>query len=231
MVNNLVLVCDDDRDIVRAISIYLEEEGYKVVKAYNGKEAVEAVKKYRNIKLAILDIMMPVMDGYEACLEIRKDSNIPIIFLTAKSQDADKIAGLDLGADDYITKPFNPSMLVARVKSALRRYTEFGGGNNISEHVVGGIVLNEITKKVTVDGEDVTLTPTEYGILKVLMEQPGRVLSAKDIYRSVWEGDPIGAEGTIAVHIRHLREKIEIDPANPKYIKVLWGQGYKLEEN
>ncbi|MDD6102626.1 MAG: response regulator transcription factor [Clostridiales bacterium] len=231
MVNNIILVCDDDRDIVRAISIYLENEGYKVIKAYNGREAVECVKKYRGIKLAILDIMMPVMDGYEACHEIRKDSNIPIIFLTAKSQDSDKITGLDIGADDYITKPFNSSMLVARVKSALRRYTELGSGNNVSEHIVGGIILNETTKKVTVDGEEVVLTPTEYGILKVLMEQPGRVLSAKDIYRAVWEGDPIGAEGTIAVHIRHIREKIEIDPANPRYIKVLWGQGYKLEEN
>lgn len=226
---NTILVCDDDRDIVNAVSIYLKGEGYETLKAYNGKEALDMVKSHGEISLVILDIMMPVMDGLTACNEIRLISNIPIILLTAKSQDVDKIIGLNIGADDYVTKPFNPIELVARVRSQLRRYTKLGGGKtNSDEIVVGGIRLNDISKKVTVDDHDIVLTPTEYGILKVLMERPGMVFSPKEIYKSVWNGDPIGAEGTVAVHIRHLREKIEIDPANPRYIKVMWGQGYKL---
>ncbi len=226
---NTILVCDDDRDIVNAVSIYLKGEGYETLKAYNGKEALDMVKSHEEISLVILDIMMPIMDGLTACNEIRLISNIPIILLTAKSQDVDKIIGLNIGADDYVTKPFNPIELVARVRSQLRRYTKLGGGKtNSDEIVVGGIRLNDISKKVTVDDHDIVLTPTEYGILKVLMERPGMVFSPKEIYKSVWNGDPIGAEGTVAVHIRHLREKIEIDPANPRYIKVIWGQGYKL---
>lgn len=226
---NTILVCDDDRDIVNAVSIYLKGEGYETLKAYNGKEALDMVKSHEEISLVILDIMMPIMDGLTACNEIRLISNIPIILLTAKSQDVDKIIGLNIGADDYVTKPFNPIELVARVRSQLRRYTKLGGGKtNSDEIVVGGIRLNDISKKVTVDDHDIVLTPTEYGILKVLMERPGMVFSPKEIYKSVWNGDPIGAEGTVAVHIRHLREKIEIDPANPRYIKVMWGQGYKL---
>ncbi len=226
---NTILVCDDDRDIVNAVSIYLSGEGYETLKAYNGKEALDMVKAHSEISLIILDIMMPVMDGLTACNEIRLISNIPIILLTAKSQDVDKIIGLNIGADDYVTKPFNPIELIARVRSQIRRYTKLGGGKgNSDEIIVGDIRLNDISKRVTVDERDIVLTPTEYGILKVLMERPGMVFSPKEIYKRVWNGDPIGAEGTVAVHIRHLREKIEIDPANPRYIKVMWGQGYKL---
>lgn len=228
---NTILVCDDDKDIVNAVSIYLKGEGYSVMKAYDGKEAVELVKQNKEINLVILDVMMPVMDGLTACNEIREISNVPIILLTAKSQDTDKIIGLNIGADDYITKPFNPVELIARVRSQLRRFITLGGGTNPkTEKVVGEIVMDDIAKKVSVNGEEVTLTPTEYGILKVLMERPGKVCSPKEIYKQVWEGEAYGAEGTIAVHIRHLREKIEVDPANPRYIKVMWGQGYKLEE-
>lgn len=226
---NTILVCDDDRDIVNAVSIYLSGEGYETLKAYNGKEALDMVKAHSEISLIILDIMMPVMDGLTACNEIRLISNIPIILLTVKSQDVDKIIGLNIGADDYVTKPFNPIELIARVRSQIRRYTKLGGGKgNSDEIIVGDIRLNDISKRVTVDERDIVLTPTEYGILKVLMERPGMVFSPKEIYKRVWNGDPIGAEGTVAVHIRHLREKIEIDPANPRYIKVMWGQGYKL---
>lgn len=225
-----ILVCDDDKDIVNAISIYLRGEGYNVVKAYNGKEAVNYVRNDKEISLVVLDVMMPVMDGLTACGEIREFSNVPIILLTAKSQDADKIIGLNIGADDYMTKPFNPVELIARVRSQIRRFTTLGGDSaNKSEIVVGAIVMDDMAKKVMVDGDEITLTPTEYGILKVLMERPGKVCSPKEIYKAVWDGDPYGAEGTIAVHIRHLREKIEVDPANPRYIKVMWGQGYKLE--
>lgn len=228
---NTILICDDDRDIVNAVGIYLKGEGYNVLKAYNGKEAVDMIKTNKDISLVVLDIMMPVMDGLTACNEIREISNIPIILLTAKSQDADKIIGLNIGADDYITKPFNPVELIARVRSQLRRFITLGGGSNPkTEKVVGNIVMDDLAKKVMVEGEEITLTPTEYGILKVLMERPGKVCSPKEIYKEVWSGDPYGAEGTIAVHIRHLREKIEVDPANPRYIKVMWGQGYKLDE-
>lgn len=227
---NTILVCDDDKDIVNAVSIYLKGEGYDIIKAYNGKEAVELVKENKEIALVILDIMMPVMDGLMACSAIREFSNIPIILLTAKSQDTDKIIGLNIGADDYITKPFNPVELTARVRSALRRFITLGGGTDSkTEKVVGDIVMDDIAKKVMVNGEEISLTPTEYGILKVLMDRPGKVCSPKEIYKEVWSGDPYGAEGTIAVHIRHIREKIEADPANPRYIKVMWGQGYKLE--
>lgn len=225
-----ILICDDEADIVNAVAIYLKGEGYSVLKAYNGKEAVDTVKSNKEINLVILDIMMPEKDGLTACNEIREFSNIPIILLTAKSQDADKIIGLNIGADDYITKPFNPVELIARVRSSLRRYTTLGGdGSSRYEKVVGDIVMDDSSKKVTVCGEEIVLTPTEYGILKVLMDRPGKVCSPKEIYKEVWSGDPYGAEGTIAVHIRHLREKIELDPANPRYIKVMWGQGYKLE--
>ena len=189
------------------------------------------IKTNKDISLVVLDIMMPVMDGLTACNEIREISNIPIILLTAKSQDADKIIGLNIGADDYITKPFNPVELIARVRSQLRRFITLGGGlNPKTEKVVGNIVMDDLAKKVMVEGEEIMLTPTEYGILKVLMDRPGKVCSPKEIYKEVWSGDPYGAEGTIAVHIRHLREKIEVDPANPRYIKVMWGQGYKLDE-
>ncbi|MBQ8281033.1 MAG: response regulator transcription factor [Lachnospiraceae bacterium] len=228
---NTILICDDDRDIVNAVGIYLKGEGYNVLKAYNGKEAVDMIKTNKDISLVVLDIMMPVMDGLTACNEIREISNIPIILLTAKSQDADKIIGLNIGADDYITKPFNPVELIARVRSQLRRFITLGGGlNPKTEKVVGNIVMDDLAKKVMVEGEEIMLTPTEYGILKVLMDRPGKVCSPKEIYKEVWSGDPYGAEGTIAVHIRHLREKIEVDPANPRYIKVMWGQGYKLDE-
>ncbi|MGN0165541.1 MAG: response regulator transcription factor [Lachnospiraceae bacterium] len=227
---NTILICDDDKDIVNAVAIYLKGEGYQVEKAYNGKEALEKVQANKEINLVILDVMMPVMDGLTACNAIREISNIPIILLTAKSQDADKIIGLNIGADDYVTKPFNPVELIARVRSQLRRFMTLGGGSALqTEKVVGDIVMDDLAKKVMVNGEEITLTPTEYGILKVLMDKPGKVCSPKEIYKEVWAGDPYGAEGTIAVHIRHLREKIEVDPANPRYIKVMWGQGYKLE--
>ncbi len=228
---NTILVCDDEKDIVSAISIYLKSEGFDVVKASNGKEAIEAVKKIDSINLAILDIMMPEMDGLTALNEIRSISNIPVILLTAKTQDSDKVIGLNLGADDYVTKPFNPVELLARVKSQLRRFVVLGGEVvNDSKVVVGGIVLDDDTKTVTVEGAPANLTPTEFGILKCLMSKAGKVCSPKDIYKSVWGDEPVGADGAVAVHIRHLREKIEIDPANPRYIKVMWGQGYKIEE-
>lgn len=230
MNNNVILVCDDDHDIVRAIQIYLEDEGYKIVVAGNGLEAVQYIEKDSNIKLAILDIMMPVMDGHEACKKIREKSNIPIIFLTAMGQDEDKIQGLELGADDYITKPFNPSMLVARVKSALRRYTELGSGKNSSQIVVGGLCIDLNSRKAFLEGEEIIVTPTEFKILQVLMETPGKVNSAREIYSAIWNNEPVGADSTIAVHIRHLREKFEIDPAHPRYFKVIWGQGYKIDK-
>jgi DNA-binding response OmpR family regulator len=229
---NTILVCDDEKDIVNALDIYLRGEEYEVVKAYNGNEAVSIMKENSNIDLVLLDVMMPIKDGLAACREIRENSNVPIILLTAKSQDTDKIVGLNIGADDYITKPFNPVELIARVRSQLRRYITFGGGSEKKdERIVGGICLDDHAKKVTVDGNEISLTPTEYRILKVLMDNPGKVFSVRDIYSSVWDGDVIGAEGTVAVHIRHIREKIEINPAEPRYIKVLWGQGYKIEAN
>ncbi|MDE5872393.1 MAG: response regulator transcription factor [Lachnospiraceae bacterium] len=231
-----ILVCDDERDIVEALSIYLSSEGYGVVKAYNGIEAVDIMKdeqKGKDIQLVLMDVMMPVMDGIAAMAKIRSISNIPVILLTAKSEDTDKILGLNIGADDYVTKPFNPVELIARVRAQLRRYMQLGGGGKTENNdrlVYGGIELDDRKKEVMVDGEPVSLTPTEFQILKLLMNNPGKVYSPKDIYRLVWEDAPIGNENTVAVHIRHLREKVEINPSEPKYLKVVWGQGYKLED-
>ena len=224
-----ILVCDDERDIVSALEIYLTAEGYRVLKAYNGKEALSVAAR-EDVHLILMDIMMPVMDGITAMNEIRKTSNVPVILLTAKSEDTDKILGLSVGADDYITKPFNPVVMIARVKAQLRRYMMLGG--NVPKEPeadtleIGGVCLDDKAKKVTIDGEPVNLTKTEYEILKFLMEHPNTVYAPKDIYRAVWEDAPFGQEGTVAVHIRHLREKIEADPSEPRYIKVVWGQGY-----
>ena len=226
-----ILVCDDERDIVGALKIYLEAEGYRTVTAYNGREALEQLEK-EEIHLALMDIMMPEMDGITAMVKLRERSNLPVILLTAKGEDTDKILGLNVGADDYVTKPFNPVELLARVKSQLRRYLQLGGGTAGTDrgvYTVGGILLNDKTKTVTAEGEAVSLTPTEYEILKLLMQHPGEVFSPKEIYRRVWQDTPFGAESTVAVHIRHLREKIEIDPAEPRYLKVVWAQGYKME--
>lgn len=226
-----ILVCDDERDIVSALNIYLTSEGYRVFSAYNGREALQLIQK-EDVHLILLDVMMPEMDGITAMVEIRRLSNVPVILLTAKSEDNDKILGLNIGADDYITKPFNPIEVMARVKSQLRRYMSLGGGSvRSSVLVAGGVELDDNAKRVTVDGDEVSLTPTEYDILKLFMQNPGTVFSPKDIYRRVWNDSPIGAEGTVAVHIRHLREKIEISPAEPRYIKVVWGKGYKMEAN
>ena len=223
-----ILVCDDEKDIVSALEIYLTSEGYRVFTAANGKEALNVIRK-EDVHLVLLDVMMPEMDGITAMVEIRKLTNIPVILLTAKSEDNDKILGLNIGADDYITKPFNPIEVMARVKSQLRRYMSLGGGSvKPSVLTVGGIELDDNAKIVTVDGDPVGLTPTEYDILKLFMENTDTVFSPKDIYRRVWNDSPVGAEGTVAVHIRHLREKIEITPAEPRYIKVIWGKGYKM---
>ena len=223
-----ILVCDDEKDIVSALEIYLTSEGYRVFTAVNGKEALNVIRK-EDVHLVLLDVMMPEMDGITAMVEIRKLTNIPVILLTAKSEDNDKILGLNIGADDYITKPFNPIEVMARVKSQLRRYMSLGGGSvKPSVLTVGGIELDDNAKIVTVDGDPVGLTPTEYDILKLFMENTDTVFSPKDIYRRVWNDSPVGAEGTVAVHIRHLREKIEITPAEPRYIKVVWGKGYKM---
>lgn len=224
-----ILICDDEKDIVNALKIYLSHEEYHFQEAYNGQEAVRIVKE-QEIHLIIMDIMMPVMDGIEAMVKIREHSNVPVILLTAKGEDTDKILGLNTGADDYITKPFNPMEVNARVKSQLRRYMQLGSGVKQETILqIGGIELNDRTKSVTLDGENVNLTPTEYDILKLFMKNPGRVFSPREIYELVWKDLPYGSEGTVAVHIRHLREKLEIDPAEPRYLKVVWGQGYKLE--
>lgn len=224
-----ILVCDDERDIVSALAIFLGGQGYDVVRAYDGDEAVRMVLR-GGISLCLLDIMMPGKDGITALTEIRQMSNIPVIMLTAKSEDGDKILGLDLGADDYITKPFNPSEVIARVRSQLRRYIQLGGGAADPDVLrVGGLELNIARREVTIDGEPVTLTPTEYDIMRLFFEHPGQVFSLKDIYRRVW-GDSYGDERTVAVHIRHLREKLEIDPSAPRYLTVVWGQGYKLAD-
>lgn len=224
-----ILVCDDEKDIVAAVRIYLETEGYLVYDAANGKDAIEVLKK-EEIHLVLMDIMMPVMDGISAMVEIRKFSNVPVILLTAKSEDMDKVLGLNVGADDYITKPFNPVELQARVKSQLRRYMQLGGGIVKKEVLtIGGIELNDKTKEVTLDGEAVSLTRTEFDILKLLMEHPGQVFSPNQIYETVWQDNPYGTENTVAVHIRHLREKIEYNPAEPRFLKMVWGRGYKME--
>lgn len=223
-----ILVCDDEKDIVNALRIYLEADGYKVFEASNGKEAL-AVLSEKDIQLVLLDIMMPVMDGITALSKIRSSSAVPVIMLSAKSEDTDKILGLNIGADDYITKPFNPMELSARVRSQLRRYMLLGGGSKAAEAIsIGGLYMDDSSKEVTLDGDSISLTPTEYDILKFLMQNPNRVFSPKELYRRVWNEAPLGAEGTVAVHIRHLREKIEIDPASPRYIVAVWGQGYKL---
>ncbi len=226
-----ILICDDDKEIVEAIEIYLLQEGYQIFKAYDGEQAIEVLKR-EDIHLLIIDIMMPKLDGIHATLKIREYSSIPIIILSAKSEDADKILGLNIGADDYVTKPFNPLELVARVKSHLRRYTSLGNLNadNNSMYVVGGLCMNDDTKEVTVDGEAVKLTPIEYNILLLLVKNQGRVFSINQIYESIWNEDAIGADNTVAVHIRHIREKIEINPREPRYLKVVWGVGYKIEK-
>ncbi|MBR1798167.1 MAG: response regulator transcription factor [Clostridiales bacterium] len=225
-----ILICDDEKDIVNALKIYLSDPDYIIFTAYNGLEALETVKS-KEIHLILMDIMMPVMDGIEAMTKIRQISNVPIILLTAKSEDADKILGLNVGADDYITKPFNPLEVSARVKSQLRRFLRFGSGaTTVESLVIGGIELDDKGKEVTVDGAPIQLTPKEYDILKLLMSHPGEVFAPRDIYKAVWKEDPLGQDGTVAVHIRHLREKLEIDPGNPRYIKVVFGQGYKIEK-
>lgn len=224
-----VLVCDDERDIVSALTIYLTTGGYQVFPAYDGKEALALLEK-EDIHLVLLDIMMPTMDGIETMTRLREVSNVPVIFLTAKSEDTDKIMGLNLGADDYVTKPFNPIELLARVKSQLRRYLQLGGGTvKPTALTIGGISLDDRTKEVTLDGEPVSLTPREYDILKLLMQNPGTVYSPKQIYRIVWAEEPYGVENAVAVHIRHLREKLEYNPSEPRHIKVVWGKGYKME--
>ncbi|SFO32430.1 DNA-binding response regulator, OmpR family, contains REC and winged-helix (wHTH) domain [Pseudobutyrivibrio sp. UC1225] len=234
---NNILICDDEQDIVSALRIYLESEGMNVTSASNGREAVEIMRSPagETMQLILLDVMMPEMDGIAAMAEIRKESNVPIIMLTAKSEDADKVIGLTVGADDYVTKPFNPVELMARVKSQLRRYTMLGAQNgkmnivNTDIITIGGIELNDKSKEVTLDGNPVSLTPLEYDILKLLMTHKGEVLSPRDIYENVWKETVIGAESTVAVHIRHLREKLEYDSANPRYLKAVWGHGYKMD--
>ena len=224
-----VLICDDEKDIVSALEIYLKVEGYNIFKAYNGQEALDIVSQ-NDIHLVLMDIMMPLCDGITATSRLREEYNMPIIFLSAKSEDSDKILGLNIGADDYVTKPFNPVEVVARVRSHLRRYTRLGG-KVVDDYyfTVGNIELNDRAKEVLVDGEKVSLTPTEFEILKLLMKNRGKVLSPKEIYEKVWNEECFGTESTIAVHIRHLREKIEINPAEPRYLKVVWAHGYKME--
>ena len=223
-----ILIVDDQPDIVNALKIYLAPEGYRLFTAYNGIEAVEVTRK-GDIHLILLDIMMPQMDGITATAKIREFSNVPIIFLTAKSETEDMVLGLNVGADDYITKPFVPVEVLARVRSALRRYAQLGSRGSSEELTVGAITLNDTTKVASVDGEPVALTPIEYNILKLLMMTPGKVWSTKALYEEVWQEAAMGSEGAVAVHIRHLREKLEIDPSNPRYLKVIWGQGYKIE--
>lgn len=225
-----ILICDDEKDIVNALKIYLADPNYTIYEAGNGLEALQVIEK-EEIHLVLLDVMMPQMDGITAMVKIREKSNVPIILLTAKSEDIDKILGLNVGADDYITKPFNPVEVAARVRSQLRRYLQLGGGKLRPEScVIGGIELNDKAKQVTLDGEPVGLTPKEYDILKLLMMHPGQVFSPKEIYEAVWKEPAYGTDNTVAVHIRHLREKLEINPAEPRYIKVVFGQGYKMEK-
>ena len=227
-----VLVCDDDREIVEAIEIYLSQEGYKVLKAYDGEEALKVLDREK-VDLLIIDVMMPKLDGIRATLKIREKKNMPIIILSAKSEDADKILGLNVGADDYMTKLFNPLELTARVKSQLRRYTQLGSTidkSNQAVYAVGGLSIDDEQKEVTVDGEPVRLTPIEYNILLLLVKNQGKVFSIDQIYESIWNEDAIGVDNTVAVHIRHIREKIEINPKEPRYLKVVWGVGYKIEK-
>ncbi len=224
-----ILICDDEKDIVSALTIYLRAEGYGTVPAYNGREALQALRE-QEIHLVLLDVMMPEMDGIAALAAIRRESNVPVILLTAKGEDTDKVLGLNVGADDYVTKPFTPVELIARVRSQLRRYLQLGGGTARESTLrIGGIELDDRKKTVSRDGEPVSLTPREYDILKFLMQHPGEVFSPGELYRRVWGEEPFGAESTVAVHIRHLREKLEITPAQPRYLRAVWGQGYKME--
>lgn len=226
-----ILVCDDDKEIVRAIEIYLKGEKYNVFKAYNGQEAIDILAK-EEIHLLLIDVMMPVLDGIRATLKIREKSGVPIIILSAKSEDNDKILGLNIGADDYIVKPFNPMELLARVKAQLRRYTVFGSDQRSAEdntYSAGDLIINDDIKEVTVMGEPVKLTPIEYNILKFLVKNKGKVFSSKDIYENIWKEEALAADNTVAVHISHIREKIEINPKEPRYLKVVWGVGYKIE--
>ena len=227
-----ILVCDDDKEIVDAIEIYLTQEGYRVWKAFDGQQAVELLEK-EDIQLLIMDVMMPRLDGIRATLKIREKSSIPIIILSAKSEDADKILGLNIGADDYVTKPFNPLELVARVKSQVRRYTKLGNMVTDNQNIfqIGGLEVNDEQKQVTVDGDEVKLTPIEYNILLLFIRNPGRVFSIKQIYENIWNEEALAAENTVAVHIRHIREKIEINPKEPRYLKVVWGIGYKIDKS
>ena len=228
-----ILVCDDDKAIVDAIEIYLSQEGYEIKKAYDGAEAIQMLEE-EPFDLLVMDVMMPKLDGIRATLKIREKNNMPIIILSAKSEDADKILGLNIGADDYVTKPFNPLELVARVKSQIRRFTKLGSTVGIKEneavYSTGGLVINDDQKMVTVDGEPIKLTPIEYNILLLLVKNQGRVFSIEQIYESIWNEEALGADNTVAVHIRHIREKIEINPKDPRYLKVVWGVGYKVEK-
>lgn len=228
-----ILVCDDDKEIVEAIEIYLSQEGYRILKAYDGEQALKVLNEEK-VDLLVIDVMMPRLDGIRATLKIREKMSLPIIILSAKSEDSDKILGLNIGADDYVTKPFNPLELVARVKSQLRRYTKLGstvGAGDLEEiYTVGGLSINDDLKEVTVDGEVVKLTPTEYDILLLLVKNQGKVFSIDQIYENIWNEEAIGADNTVAVHIRHIREKIEINPKDPRYLKVVWGVGYKIEK-
>ncbi len=225
-----ILICDDEQDIVNALKIYLADPDYSLFEAHTGREALQVMAQ-EDIHLVLMDIMMPEMDGISAMSKLREQSNVPVILLTAKSEDTDKILGLNIGADDYITKPFNPLEVTARVRSQLRRYMRLGGGAvKPQSYRIGGIELDDRAKSVTLDGEPVSLTPTEYEILKLLMSNPGQVYSPKEIYRQVWKDTPFGSDNTVAVHIRHLREKLEISPTEPRYLKVVWGRGYKIEK-
>jgi len=225
-----ILICDDQPDIVSALKIYLTSEDYQLLEAYDGQTAVDMVKT-RDVHLVLLDVMMPKMDGITAVSKIREFSNIPIILLTAKSESQDVVLGLNVGADDYITKPFVPVEVLARIRSHLRRYAKLGSRPETKDQIiVGAVAINDSTKTVTVDDEPVSLTPIEYNILRLLMGSPGKVYSTKEIYEAVWNEPSLGCEGAVSVHIRHIREKIEIDPSEPRYLKVVWGQGYKMEE-
>ena len=228
-----ILVCDDDKEIAAAVDIYLTAEGYRVLQAYDGLQALELLRDNEDVQLILMDVMMPRMDGVHATMKIRESRNIPIIMLSAKSEDNDKILGLNIGADDYITKPFNPMELIARVKSQLRRYTRLGSvpeATGASVVVNGGLELDDGAKRVTVDGNEVSLTPVEYKIVKFLLENRGMVFSSAQIYENVWNEPSYGADNIVAVHIRHIREKIEINPKEPRYLKVFWGHGYKMEK-
>lgn len=227
-----ILICDDERDIVSALKIYLSGEGYHLYEAYDGREALDVVRQ-NEIHLILMDIMMPGLDGIAATAKLREESNVPIILLTAKSESSDKVLGLNVGADDYITKPFDPAEVVARVRSQLRRYTKLGAApepERAGVYTVGPITLDEEAVTVAVDGENVALTPIEYNILRLLVKHPGRIYSSQQIYELVWNESAVGAENAVSVHIRHLRQKIEIDPSEPRYLKVVWGLGYKLED-